>query len=101
MNELKKRLLELAKLHLNEQQYNTINACLKKEKLHKLRWFLGDLIDNYEIRNMVDGSRMEEWSTIDKMNDIAIELAIYKEDEVDGGVVTRKRNSSRPKIILQ
>lgn len=104
MKELKKKLLSLAQLHLTDEEYKRIESYINMDAITSLRVFLGDLAEVYEIKNMIEQKRTEEWLTIDEMNDIALEMAILKNDEkIDEGIVRsrRKRISTGFKAVVQ
>jgi hypothetical protein len=91
MMKLKKELLSKAKMHLTDDAYKSIETFLKLDAIISLRVFLSDLAEECEIRHMIEDSRTDEWLAIDEMNNIAIELAIQKNDGVDDGIVKSRR----------
>lgn len=102
MKELKKALLDKAKMHLDEEDYVKLSHYVENEMWINLRVFLSDLADMCEIRGMLEDDRADEWLAMDDMNNIAIEIAIQKNDDVDDGSnrTRRKRISRGPTVII-
>lgn len=102
MEKLKNALLDKAKMHLNEEDYTKLSYYVKNQMWVNLRVFLSDLADMCEIRGMLEDDRADEWLAMDDMNNIAIEIAIEKNDDVDDGNsrTRRKRISRGSKAIV-
>lgn len=102
MKELSKQLLDKARLNLGDDEYRRIESYVKLEAWTSLRVYLGDLAEVYDIKHMLDDNRVDEWKAIDEMNNIAIEIAIQKNDGADDRIIhsRRKRISRRPTTIL-
>lgn len=91
MMKLKKRLLEKAKMHLTDSEYNHIEFFVGMDALTSLRVYLSDLGEKFEIRSMIESNRTDEWLAVDEMNNIAIEMAVLKNDGEDDGIVKSRR----------
>lgn len=91
MMKLKKELLDKAKMHLNEEEYRHIEFFCNMDAITSLRVFLSDLAEKYEIKSMIENDRTDEWLAVDEMNNIAIELAVQKNDGEDDGIVKSRR----------
>jgi hypothetical protein len=99
MKETIKKLKSLAMLFLSEEQKRIIDNYIVKERWTMLRFYLADLSEEYELKNLVasgDAEQLERWLVVDMMNDIAIELAIQMQKEVDEENKPKKR---RKRII--
>ena len=77
------RLLELGKFCLNDEQYRKLEYYTKNKMWLNLRVFLGDIFEDFEVKEAVQGGMAKEWVSLDEMVDIAINLAIQNEERLN------------------
>lgn len=101
MKEIIGKLKSAASLFLTEEQATMINTYIASKKWTMLRLYLSDISEEYEIKNLVaasDENKLEEWLVVEMMNDIAIEIAIQMQKELDE---ENKPKERRKRIIRQ
>jgi len=102
MTNKKKILLDRAKLYLTDAEYNEVETLLEENAINKLRFFLSDLAEECEIKNLLEDVTAYRWLAIDEMNDIVIDITIEKNEDEDRGIVESRKGATdrRFKIII-
>jgi hypothetical protein len=97
MKELKKKLLNLAMLHLTEDEFKRIETYVKMDYITSLRIYLSDLSELYEVKGLLGSNKNNEWFAMDELNNLALEIAIQSEDgNVNDGIVKSRRRRRIP-----
>ena len=76
-------LLEKGKFCLTEEQYKKLEYYATKGMWLNLRVLLSDIVEDFEIKEALEGGMAKEWVTLNEMVDISIDLAIEDEERVN------------------